>query len=128
MASTSGSKNNPKRVIIRVHEHWHDDHQKITQDWFHFAGYSSSEEEYDWTTDHYVHLGGVNDRRFHVIIDMEKNGCCTASQPEEIALEFYRLRKPVGQASKFEYINPETQKEVYMLARQFTKSLTWGHD
>jgi hypothetical protein len=98
MASKSGLKK-PKRIIIRAHEHWHDEHQKITQEWFHFAGYSSDDKDYDWTTDHYVHLGGVNDRRFHLIIDMEKNDSCTPLGAEDVPLEFYRLRKPIGKAS-----------------------------
>ncbi|KIW12278.1 hypothetical protein PV08_09555 [Exophiala spinifera] len=59
---------------------------------------------------------------------MEKNGCKTASTPEDVTLEFYRLRKPIGAASIFEYINPETHEHVYEPSRHFTKSFTWGGD
>ena len=48
----------PKLVLVRAHEHWHDKFQQLTQDRFLFAAYSRSREDYDWTEDHYVRLGG----------------------------------------------------------------------
>ena len=74
MATTSVPDNTPKRVVIRAHEHWHDEHEIIFQDSFHSAGYSKTAEFYDWTTNHYVHRGGgVNGGQFHFVNDMEKN-------------------------------------------------------
>lgn len=98
MASTSTSTPTPKRVVVRAHEHWYDEYQSITQDWFRWAGYSTSGEVYDWTTHHYVHLGGLNGGRFHLIIDIGANAC-TSPQMESLPIEIYRLRKPQGTAS-----------------------------
>ena len=82
-----------KRIVIRAHEHWHDEYQQIVQDWFKHCGYTTPSEPYQWTGQHFVHLGGVNDGRFHLIIDMEKSGL-DHPRIEDIPYELYRLRKP----------------------------------
>ncbi len=93
MESLSKTERPSKRVIIRVHEHWHDQYLQILQDWFQHCGYAMHSERYEWTNRHYVHLGGVNQHRFHLIIDMERNGL-KDPRLDDIPYEVYRLRKP----------------------------------
>jgi hypothetical protein len=88
-----------KRVIIRAHEYHYDNYQIIVQDWFQSSGYSQKGEMYDWTLYHYVHLGGLNGGRFHLVIDMKKHHCHSPLRTANMPLEVYRLRKPVGKAS-----------------------------
>ena len=86
-------KKTSRRIVIRVHERWHEDYEKIVQDWFQYCGYGTASELYSWIDHHYVHLLGVNNRRFHLIIDMEKVGLQNP-HIEEIPYEIYRLKKP----------------------------------
>lgn len=92
MASESNAKDTPRRIIIRAHEHWHNDYQQIVQNWLQRHGYA---DPTGWTRRHYVHLLGVNDGRFHIVININKNSWGNESV-QELPYELYRLRKPIG--------------------------------
>ena len=84
---------NPVRIIIRAHERWLDEYQSIVDDWFRHRGYATATDSYAWPKKHHVHILGINNRRFHLIIDMHKE-CLKDPEAEELSYELYRLRKP----------------------------------
>src|SRR5271163_803412 len=100
MESHSKLKTSSKRVIIRAHEYWHDSYEQIIQDWFTYSGFILKDEVYQWAPRHYVHLGGVNGGRFHLIIDMEKDGL-QDPQARDIPYEVYRYHKRNEKSSSY---------------------------
>jgi hypothetical protein len=74
-----------KRVVLRVHEQWLDDYQKIASDWFITHGYANARQD--------TRVGYIGDGRFHVIIDIEED---TAPKPVDllgVPMEIYRVRR-----------------------------------
>lgn len=78
----------PKRVVLRVHERWLDDYQKIASDWFTTHGYANAKQD--------TRVGYIGGGRFHVIIDIEEDEEDTAPKPVDllvVLIEIYRVRR-----------------------------------
>ena len=77
------------RIIIRVHEVWQDEYEMVERAWFSHCGYA---DDYDWTYDHSIYLGGVDGSRFHIIIDMNSSKS-PDRQLDTVTHQIYRFRK-----------------------------------
>ena len=75
MNSTSAESPTARRVILRMDSDSIEPerHGEITDAWFHYCDYGEANETYMWSEKHWVHIGGDNANRWHLIIDMEKH-------------------------------------------------------
>jgi hypothetical protein len=46
-------------------------HVELAAAWFHHCGCCEGDKPYVWSGKHWVHIGGDNTNRWHLIIDME---------------------------------------------------------
>jgi hypothetical protein len=74
-----------KRVVLRVHEEWLDDYQKISSDWLISHGHT--------TANHDTRVGYIGGGRFHIIIDIEENRAIEPVDLLAIPMEIYRVRR-----------------------------------
>lgn len=79
----------PARIVIRAHEHWHNDYLDIVKEWL--RPYDVDIES--WPEKHYVHLLGIINRRFHIIIDMHKSALEEGTSVDEVPYDIYRLHR-----------------------------------
>jgi hypothetical protein len=63
----------PKRVVLRVHEHWLDQYLLIADSWLTTHGYSSVDNSEDGQAKHNVRVCHIGNHRFHIIMDLNVN-------------------------------------------------------
>jgi hypothetical protein len=90
-----------------------------------------------------VHVGGVNDDQFHLVINMIKDP--SKAYVNQIPLEIYRYRRPTNgisyestptlvkrrfadRLSEFDCIETSRQPQLYQLVRETTRRFPWCGD
>ncbi len=83
-----------KRIVLRMHSDMFDRYVEITNSWFQRCKYCDLKDIvhdiYDWSGRHFVHIGGENAGRWHLVVDMEKDQLLSPD-PQQIPYEVYRV-------------------------------------
>lgn len=83
-----------RRIVLRMHSNMFERYVEITNSWFQRCNYCDLEDVahdvYDWSDRHFVHVGGENADRWHLIVDMEKDQL-SSLDPQQIPYEVYRV-------------------------------------
>jgi hypothetical protein len=75
MALLQAKSASPKRVILRAHLDLFPVHNEIVNAWFFRNGYCQKDQTYLWTEGgHFMRIGLHIRDRFHIIIDIDKDG------------------------------------------------------
>jgi|SRR5271154_223972 len=84
-----------KRVILRANSELLDSYLEIINSWFRFCGYFDDNKDYQYRHEHFVHIGGDNQNRFHLIVDMNKN---QVQKPDlqHLHYEMYRVKADIN--------------------------------
>ena|SRR5271163_831262 len=87
----AGQLSQYKRVVLRADSELLDSYLEIINCWFRFCGYFKDSNDQQYSDEHFVHIGGDNQKRFHLIVDMNKN---EVQNPDvqELRYEIYRVK------------------------------------